>query len=263
MQNQAHKLPKDMFKFDFAISYAGEDRGIANDLHRLLTQKDVKVFLAGNERVYLWGKRLKEELRNTFGTDTRFAVCLISKYYVEKFYTRYEFYSAKAAELNRDYEVILPIYIDKVPLEGLEEDVYYIDLRSEGILNTVETMIKKLMEIHPRKKVSTPTIWTVTYGINFKDLFENYELPPSVPRADPYLSDWLEQDLMKHLSQSHLKSLKLLEDARSGETLSIRVGFKWNPDETPLDLGDIGWWEVLEVVPFEAIYPNQNLNKVF
>jgi len=152
--------------------------------------------------------------------------------------------------------VILPIFIDNVRLDGLEEDVNYIDLRSEGILNTVEILESKLLDIRHRKKVSTPTTWTVTYGINFEDLFENYELPPSVPRIDPYLSDWLEKDLMEHLSQTKLKSLRFLEDARSGETLSIRVGFEWNPDETPLDLGDIGWWEVLEVAPYEAVYPD-------
>lgn len=252
-----------MFKFDFAISYASEERGIAYDLHRLLLQEGVQVFLAEEEKVYLWGKGLKEELRNTFGADTRFAVPLLSKHYVKKFYPRYEFNVAKATEPNRDYEFILPICIDKVHLDGLGKDVYYIDLRSEGILNTVEMMMKKLRSLHPLEKVCAPTIWIVTYGLNMEDLFENYELPSSAPHTYPHLCDWLEEDLMGHLSQSRMETPKLLEDARSGETLSVRVGFKWNPEETSLDLGDIGWWEVLEVAPIKEIYPEQDWEEEF
>ncbi len=252
-----------MFKFDFAISYASEDGGLAHDLYRLLTEKGVKVFLSEEEKVYLWGKRLKDELRNTFGTASRFAVILLSKYYVNKFYPRYEFDVAKRAETNRDYEFILPICIDDLSLPGLEEDVYYIDFRKEGILNTVEMMMKKLRDIHTVEAVNAPTTWIVTYGVNFADLIENYELPDYVPPTDPYLSDWLEEDLMKRLSQSPLEALKLIEDARSGETLSVRVGFKWDPEKTHLELGDIGWWEVLEVAPIEKIYPNQDWKQVF
>jgi len=249
---------KNKYKFDFAISYASEDQGFASDLHQLLLQEGAQVFFAKEEGAYLWGKGLKKELQNKFGTETRFAVLLLSKFYVKKNYTIYEFNIAKASEPDRDYEFILPICIDKVSLEGLGEDIYYIDLRSEGILKTIEMMMKKLKDIRPLEKVSVPTIWTVTYGLNIEDLFENYELPPSAPREYPYLCDWLEEDLMRYLSQSCLETPKLLEDARSGETLSVRVGFKWNPEQTSLDLGKIGWWEVLEIAPIEEIYPNQD-----
>jgi len=251
-----------MFKFDFAISYASEDRGIAHDLYRLLSAKGVKVFFSEEEKVYLWGKRLKHELRNTFGADTRFAVVLLSKDYVEKFYPRYEFDVAKTAEPNRDYEFILPICIDKLNLPGLEEDVYYIDFRREGILNTIDMMMKKLTDIHPVEEVTAPTTWIATFGVNFQDLTENYDLPCSVPGSDPYLSDWLEEDLMNRLSRSPLQALKLIEDARSGETLSVRVAFTWDCEKTPLDLGDIAWWEVLELAPIEKVYPNQDWNEV-
>jgi len=45
---------------------------------------------------------------------------------------------------------------------------------------------------------------------------------------------------------------------RTGETLSIRVAFEWNPGENIFDFGDIGWWEVLEIAKFEDIYPDQS-----
>ena len=247
-----------MFKWDFAISYADEESGIASDLHHLLHEKGANVFFAKNENVYLLGKKLKDEFNNIFGTDTRFAVVLLSKHYVEKFWTVYEFNVAKREEQNRDYEYILPIRVDDVDLEGLREDVGYIDLRKEGLFSTVVTMIKKLTDIHTRGRVRVPTEWVATFGVNMEDLMENDQLPTSVPRSYPDLCDWLERDLMERLAQAGLRELRYLEDLRTGETFSLRVGFEWNPDKVPLDFGDIGWWEVLEVAPFESIYPGQD-----
>jgi len=247
-----------MFKWDFAISYADEESGIASDLHHLLHEKGANVFFAKNENVYLLGKKLKDEFKNIFGTDTRFAVVLLSKHYVQKFWTVYEFNVAKREEKNRDYEYILPVRVDDVDLKGLSEDVGYIDLRKEGLFSTAAVMIKKLMDIQPIKKVMLPTNWVAAFGLTIEGLMENYELPASIPRFYPHLCDWLEEDLMKRLSKSPLTGLRFLEDSRDGETLSMRVGFKWDPEKAPLDFGDIEWWEVLEVAPFESIYPGQD-----
>lgn len=247
-----------MFKWDFAISYADEESGIASDLHHLLRKKGANVFFAKSEDVYLWGKKLKNEFKNIFRTETKFAVILLSKHYVQKSWTVYEFNVAKGEELNRDYEYILPIRVDDVNLEGLCEDVCYIDLRKEGLFSTAAIMVKKLTDIHPIKKVRPPTDWVAAFGLIIEDLMENYELPASIPRFYPHLCDWLEEDLMKRLSKSPLVGLRILEDSRDGETVSIRVGFKWDPEKAPLDFGDIGWWEVLEVAPFESIYPSQD-----
>jgi hypothetical protein len=38
---------------------------------------------------------------------------------------------------------------------------------------------------------------------------------------------------MKRLSRSSLGNVKLLEDMRDGEILSVRVGFQWDPDKSP------------------------------
>jgi len=194
-------------------------------------------------------------LKNIFGTSTRFAILLLSKHYVEKFYTRYEFNVAKIEESNRDYEFRLPVRFDNASLKGLEEDKVYIDLRREGLFNTAEILMKKLRDICPVEQVNVPKEWFAAFGIVIEDLMENYELPASAPGQYAYLCDWLEEDLMKRLSKSCLGSLKMLEDSRDGETLTVKVGFEWVPEEGPLDFGDIGWWGVLEVAELESIYP--------
>jgi len=252
-----------MFRFDFAISYAGEEKGIAKDLFQLLQDKGAKVFFAENEKVYLFGKSLTSELDYIFGPYTKFVIPIVSEYYVQKYWTKYEFKTAKREKEKRGFEFILPIRLDNVILEGLEEDVVYIDLRKEGLLDTAEIMMKKLRNIYPTEEVTVPKVWVATFGLIIEDLFENYELPPAAPRDYPQLCDWLEKDLMRRLSHTSIEKIRLLEDSRDGETLSVRIGFKWDPDKHSLDFGDIYWWEVLEIDTFNRIYPNQDWKELF
>ena len=244
-------MPEDIFRWHFAISYAGEEAGLASDLHRLLQERGFNVFFALSEKVYLWGKRQGDEFRNIFGTNTLFAVILLSNYYVNKFWPLYEYNVVRKEQHNRDYEYILPILVDKVKLDGLDEDVGYIDLRKEGILNTVQMMIKKLSDVQEHRKLRVPTEWLATFGANMEDLMENDQLPETVSRFYPELCDWLQQNLMERLAQVGLRELRYLEDLRTGETFSLRVSFEWDPHKVPLDFGDTAWWEVLEVEPFQ------------
>jgi len=131
-------------------------------------------------------------------------------------------------------------------------------LRREGFLNTAEIMMKKLRDIYPAKEVTVPKVWVATFGLIIEGLLENYELPNSVPLDYPHLCDWLERDLMDHLSKTSIRLLKLLEGTRDGEALSVRVRFKCDPEKHPFDFGDIGWWEFLELDEFDKIYPDQD-----
>ena len=252
-----------MFRFDFAISYAGEEEGIARDLFQLLQDKGAKVFFAKNEKVYLFGKSLTSELDYIFGPYTKFVIPIVSGNYVQKYWTKYEFNIAKREERKRGFEFVLPIRLDDISLKGLEGDVVYIDVRKEGLLDTAEIIMRKLRDIYPTEEATVPKVWVATFGIIIEDIFENYEFPHSIPRDYAPLCDWLEKDLMNRLSKISIETLRLLEDSRDGETLSVRVSFKWDPDKYPLDFGDIYWWEVLEIDVFNKVYPNQDWKEIF
>lgn len=251
-----------MFRFDFAISYAGEEEGIAKDLCQLLQDKGAKVFFAKNEKVYLLGKSLTSELDYIFGPYAKFVIPIVSKHYVQKYWPKYEFNRSKIEQRKRGFEFILPARLDDVTLEGLEGDMFYIDLRKEGLLDAAEIMMRKLRDIYPTEEVTVPKVWVATFGLIIEEILENYELPHSVPRDYPHLCDWLKKDLMDRLSKTS-EALRLLEDARDGEALSVRVGFKWDPEKYPLDFGDIGWWEFLELAEFNEIYPDQDWKELF
>lgn len=262
-----------MFKFDVAISYAGEEEGLAEDLYRLLCQNKVNVFFAKPFKVYLWGKMLTPELKEIYGgINTKFVVPIISKHYVKKTYPSLEFRTAKEGEKGRNSEIILPLILDRVSLRGLESDRNYIDLQKEGLLSTAKIIVEKLRpsleerlsRLYTGKKLKgpigiyVPTVWIATFGVAIENLLKSPELLPFAPRDYASLCDWLEKDLIDRVSNSPIKRYKLIEDLRTGETLSIRIVFEWDPVKEPFDFGDIGWWEILEIAEFEDIYPSQS-----
>lgn len=248
-----------MFKFDIAISYAGEEEGIAEDLHRILRENDIEVFFAKPCKVYLFGKRLTPEIKNAFGPYTKFVVPIISKHYIEKYWPKLEFRIAKEEEKHRRFEFILPILLDDIQLEDLETDLVYINLRKEGIFSSADTIIKKLREHYPMEEISVPKVWVATFGVVIENLLEKNEFPSSAPRDYVHLCDWLEKDLVKRILESPIQNFELPEAShRDGETLSIRIAFEWDPEKYTLDFGDIGWWEVLEIAEFEEIYSDQS-----
>ena len=115
------------YKYDAAISVAGEDRTRARELAGFLRARGLSVFYDEHCRSYLWGKDVKEYER-VFGPESRFVIPFVSKHYVAKAWTRHEFAIARGEAERRKGEFILPVRVDETPLLGLHEDVNYVSL---------------------------------------------------------------------------------------------------------------------------------------
>ena len=49
----------------------------------------------------------------------------------------------------------------------------------------------------------------------------------------------------------------------NGETFGLRVSFEWGPSKGPLEFGELGWWELLELLPYDQVYdPESNVEGV-
>jgi len=245
-----------MWNFDFAISYADEERGIANDIYRFLINKGATVFFSNNEKSFLLGKKLKQKFTSVFSTETKFVIVIVSKSYRKKYWTQFELNTALFESKNRPYEFILPVQIDNTVLNGLDDDICYIDFRKEGLIDTIDLLYQKHEEISDRDTEPTPEYWVLCFGVGSDEIFHS----PEVMYASS--CDALQKDLLKQISKYYPEAV-ILEDARDGETFSVRIGIKWNPDEEKLKLGDIGSWELLEVAPFEEIYSGQDPMEIF
>jgi len=82
-----------------------------------------------NEKVNLYNKSLLSEFDHTFWPYTKFVILIVSKNYVQKYWTKYEFKTNIREKNKRGFEFILPIRLYDVGLKGFEEDVVYIDMR--------------------------------------------------------------------------------------------------------------------------------------
>ena len=134
-------------KFDIAISFAGEDREIAEMLAIQLKNKQVNVFYDNFEKADLWGKNLYDYLSSVYSEKSKFCVMLLSKHYENKLWTTHERKSAQARAFRENREYILPIKIDNTNITGIHETVGYIDIKSHSIEEIVELIMNKLKKI--------------------------------------------------------------------------------------------------------------------
>jgi hypothetical protein len=93
-------LPKmkndNKYKYEIALSFAGEDRKYAEELANALISRKIKVFYDKYEKSSLVGKNLYTYLSNLYTNEARFCVMLISKYYAKKLWTNHEREAAQA-----------------------------------------------------------------------------------------------------------------------------------------------------------------------
>ena len=134
------------FKHDFALSFAGEDRPIAERIARLLRSYNADVFFDDFYKSDLVGKDLSDYFKKTYGNDTRFVVPFISENYPNKDWANFEFSIARDEAKSRKSEFILPVRLDETKVFGLSDTIGHIPFEKEGISGTVDILIKKLSE---------------------------------------------------------------------------------------------------------------------
>jgi len=151
MQNRNSVISqKDDEIYDIAISFAGENREIAEKIATQLKEKNIKVFYDEFEEANLWGKNLYDYLSIIYGEKSRYVVMLLSKYYKDKLWTNLERQSAQAKAFRENREYILPIRLDDTRMIGIPETVGYIDFNKHNIEKVVELIIKKLNSCQSR-----------------------------------------------------------------------------------------------------------------
>lgn len=115
-------------EYDFAISFAGENRGLAREIAQQLSLLDAHVFFDENFEVNFLGGAWSAQFERIFGRDSRLVVCLLDKHYREKIWPTFE----RECFLPRvpDGDVI-PIYLDDTTFVGISRDVIGIDFRRD------------------------------------------------------------------------------------------------------------------------------------
>lgn len=177
-------------KYDFAFSFAGEDRNIATQIKDSL--KEYNVFLDDEHKAELCGKDLYKYLRKLYMNKCKYVVCFISEEYKKKIWTNLEFTAIKERLMSTFFasDFLIPILLEETTLtedipsfigfykyrnvndtvsllktkieQSLNED-YYLD----NINNFSKYLLQKLAdELHIPNKLngSTITIYSNSYS---------------------------------------------------------------------------------------------------
>lgn len=132
--------------YDVALSFAGEDRPLAKQLATSLERCGIKVFFDEFESVNLFGKSLIRHLHSVYTEQARFCVPIISEAYTKKDFPRHEIQSALNRAISEREEYLLPIRLDSTPVEGLNNDIVYLDLRTTDLIDVVSIIVRKVSQ---------------------------------------------------------------------------------------------------------------------
>jgi hypothetical protein len=132
------------FEYDIALSFAGEDRERAEALAAKLKSSGIKVFYDRYETAQLWGRDLYQHLQEVYRDKAQFCVIFVSDAYARKLWTRHELKQAQARAFREHGEYILPLRLDDTEIPGLNATIGYVDLRSVGVDEIHQLILRKL-----------------------------------------------------------------------------------------------------------------------
>ena len=133
-----------VFDYDVALSYAGEDRAYVEEIATRLRDLGVRLFYDEYVAAELWGSDLYTLLDDVYRKRARFTVIFVSCHYVSKPWTRHERQSAQARALTNVDPYLLPVRLDDSELPGLRPTVGYIDARRTPVEELIRLIQQKL-----------------------------------------------------------------------------------------------------------------------
>jgi hypothetical protein len=134
-----------MFEYEVALSFAGEQRSHVHAIAECLKKAGVTVFYDDYEKEKLWGKNLHDHLSDVYQKKARYCVIFASREYAEKVWTNLERQNAQARALqDKGEEYILPVRFDSTEIPGLLPTIGYLDFKREGASGICSALLAKL-----------------------------------------------------------------------------------------------------------------------
>ena len=135
------------YKYDVALSFAGENRDFAEAIATALQAENVKVFYDEFNTADLWGEDLSVKLRDIYFTDSRYCIMILSDYYLEKVWTVWELRNAIEKSIQERGEAyILPVRLNGFSgdVPGLLSTIGYVSAKSTEPGKVADTFLKKI-----------------------------------------------------------------------------------------------------------------------
>ncbi|WP_218972632.1 TIR domain-containing protein [Aeromonas hydrophila] len=124
----------DEFEYDFAISFAGENRTLAKYIADLLAALDCTVFYDEYFEANFLGKAWGKQFAEVFSKKSRFVVCLLDSNHKEKIWPTFE---RECFSPRIEDEAVIPVYLDDTIFVGIPKDIIGIDFKRKDPSNEV------------------------------------------------------------------------------------------------------------------------------
>ncbi|HSL45262.1 MAG TPA: TIR domain-containing protein [Anaerolineales bacterium] len=138
----------DPFEYDVALSFASQDRAVAEELANLLSARKLKVLSAEAQATELGGGDFVTHIAELYRTKARYCILLFSEHYPLKKWTEAEQTSAREHALRDADEYIYPLRLDDTDVPGITAARGYQDLRQHSMKGIVDLLDQKLSQRH-------------------------------------------------------------------------------------------------------------------
>lgn len=136
-------------KYDFALSFAGESREIAEFLFETLTGNELSIFYDYNEQHRIIAQNVEEYLAPIYRSESSYVLALLSKQYPKKIWTKFE---SDVFESRFGEKSVIPVFIDCEPSAfDTSSNVGYLSVDTsknvtEQLLHIADVLCRKIRE---------------------------------------------------------------------------------------------------------------------
>jgi len=135
------------YRYEVALSFAGEDRAFAEKVAEGLSKAEVNVFYDNFYAEDLWGEDLAVKLREVYHKTSQFCIMIISQNYIDRMWPNHERQQAIERMIKEKGKIyVLPVRLDgfdgEVP--GLSGTIGYLSVKSSEPQKLIDAFLRKI-----------------------------------------------------------------------------------------------------------------------
>lgn len=134
-------------RYDYALSFAGANRDIAERLFDDLSQRELSIFYDKNEQHRILAENVEDYLAPIYRSEASFVIVLLGKEYPQRIWAKFESEQFKERFGER---AVIPIWFSDVPPGMFDETTKYGGITIDRSLN-IEDEVERVGELLSRK----------------------------------------------------------------------------------------------------------------
>ena len=141
-------------RYDFALSFAGSARIIAEQIFRVLSDEEMEVFYDKNEQHRIVATDVEDYLHPIYQSEAKYVVCIINDDYPRRIWTKFE----EKAMKKRIGDSIIPILIGDTQPSAFSSlnDIGYLTLEDVVKSEEINEVCKTILKTYHETRAPTP-----------------------------------------------------------------------------------------------------------